>query len=855
MANASPEFTPATLPTAIAGLFELNGYSVVGPILSYGGEIDLVATKESDLFPDPIYIEATVAHVDNDKYAHDLTKLVAIQKNEPSAKVVIVSSSGFTPNVLTKARESGITTWTYAQLEQRFQKFEPYLDVVFGDSAEAQALRDLLAVYEEPDFEDATGRDPATAWLTDWLVDAEQQRWLIVTGEYGTGKTALTRVLLHRWLADYRTDSTRPIPLRIELRSFTRQFDARGLLHHFLDTNRLGQLSIDFVFELIRQGRVVLLLDGYDEMAQYMSARERRACLEALAQLSADGARGILTSRPNYFSEAEELEVLDALYTSLERLGRLTREEANVLAGEEELDALFEQQIINRVERQLRDLTPEQTEQLVERKLADDPDAKAVVIALLRRIFTSGEEGADVALSGKPVIITYLLDIADELKLDHTDVDADAGSSKVSEWQVYDLVVRKLMLRDFRAAPETMPTRRREFLRQLALRLSRKDSSVLNEEEFTEFVRREFDTDLRKVPQDAREAAVTQYVSDLRRSATLTRNMVGGTSGFRFSHNSLREFLASEALLSQLSSDHAEPYDVPISAAMRHFVASQGEVSVSGYAERLAVLWRSRTDDDGVGQLLSLLWTGLVELQVGGHDPVRQALKAITGERIDLSRVSIDGLDLTAVESADLSASLLRGSALTRVSLSNVNLRGASFEGAVLDEVDLSGADLTGCNFAGAALADVDITAATLKDADFIAVDAQCEIRDSGARYGGASALGLLNARGAKTPDIDAIHVVRHHPKFDVAMKVAAKLLDGSTHQVRGLTQRGTAQSDPKFASRFLVLCINAEFVSASRGRQLVQITDEGRKQLGPFSEVQHLTPKMEAIFSRAVRG
>jgi hypothetical protein len=140
-----PEFTPETLPTAIAGLFELNGYSVAGPILSYGGEIDLVAKKESDLFPDPIYIEATVAHVDNDKYAHDLTKLAAIQRNEPSAKVVIVSSSGFTPNVLAKAKASGIAAWTYTELEQRFQKFEPYIDRVFADSAEGRALRDLLA--------------------------------------------------------------------------------------------------------------------------------------------------------------------------------------------------------------------------------------------------------------------------------------------------------------------------------------------------------------------------------------------------------------------------------------------------------------------------------------------------------------------------------------------------------------------------------------------------------------------------------------------------------------------------------------------------------------------------------------
>ncbi len=61
------------------------------------------------------------------------------------------------------------------------------------------------------------------------------------------------------------------------------------------------------------------MLDGYDEMAQFLNARERRACLSALAELAADGARGILTSRPNYFTETEELNVFEALYTTIEQ--------------------------------------------------------------------------------------------------------------------------------------------------------------------------------------------------------------------------------------------------------------------------------------------------------------------------------------------------------------------------------------------------------------------------------------------------------------------------------------------------------------------------------------------------------
>jgi len=841
-------FTPEAFPTAIAGLFRLNGYVVTGPLVKNGGEVDLVAHKPSDLFDDPVYIEATIEHVDNDKFSKDLTKLEPIRQTEPNAKRMIVSARGFTAAVRAKAAASGITALTFTELEGRFQRFEPLLARTFGATAEADELKALADVYEEPNFEDTLGSQPATAWLTEWLDDPAGHPWLIITGEYGTGKTALTRILLRRWLSAYQADSTRPVPFRIESRSFTRQFDVRSLLHNFLDANGLEQLPIDFVFSLIRTGRVALLLDGYDEMAQYMNARERRACLEALAQLSADGARGILTSRPNYFAEAEELQVLEALYADLDRQGRLITEESQLLASEAEVDSLFDRQIIQRVERTLRDLTPEQTEDLISRKLADDAKAREVVLGLLQRIFRSSRDGGDVALSGKPVIITYLLDIADELK------DEVGGNEPIGEWQVYDLIVRKLMMRDYAAAPEIMPSRRRQFLQRLALRLSQKDSAVLNEQAFSEFVRAEFDAELRKVPAEARDARLQELATDLRRSATLTRTVAGDDAGFRFSHNSLREFLAAEAMLLALDRDHAgRRQDLPVTQPMRDFAASQPPEKLTRHFGRLGAAWLNRTEDDGAGQLLSLLWTALLGTHSEGEDIVRSALEQIVGKGLDLSRSALEGLELASVGGTSLRKASFESCTLTRVGLSGADLQAASFAYAVLDEVDLAGADLTGATLMAATFADVDLTDTEVRSADFREVDEQFEIRVGDERLSGASALGLLRSRGALTRDVDPIHVLRHHPKYTVAQKVGARLLDGAKHQVRGLTQRGSAQSDPKFAKKFLVLLIADGYVGFDTSRQLVQITDSGRRLLGPFVEARHASPEAEALFKRAL--
>jgi NACHT domain/Restriction endonuclease len=287
-------FTPETLPAAVRSLFELNNYAVDGPREIHGAEIDLIATPKSDPFGAAIYIEVTVEYVDNAKYGKDLTKLAMIREKQPGARRIIVSSTGFSAPVRERAEAAGITTLTYDELFARFERFEPYIRAVTNEeSAVGRELQHLASIYEEPNFEDPLGTEVATQFLTDWRVSANpERRWLILTGEYGTGKTALTKVLQYRWALDYQRNPTLPVPFRIELRDFTRQFDARGLLHHFLDKNQLGHVAIDFVFSLLRSGRVILLLDGYDEMAQYMHARERRTCLEALAHLAADGRAG-----------------------------------------------------------------------------------------------------------------------------------------------------------------------------------------------------------------------------------------------------------------------------------------------------------------------------------------------------------------------------------------------------------------------------------------------------------------------------------------------------------------------------------------------------------------------------------
>ncbi|ADG73709.1 putative signal transduction protein with Nacht domain [Cellulomonas flavigena DSM 20109] len=540
--------SPDEVEAAVASLFRLNGYEVAGPLQIQSASVDIRADRIGDPFAKPVFVEVTTERVDTTKLGKDLTKYYACNEAYPGCTFLIVSTEGFTQSVVERSPKN-VELLTYEALAARFEKFHPYQSAVLTEGHLAQELLRLADVYEPPHFDFDTRLEPALEALHEWIEDSESgSGWLIVVGEYGTGKTALTQMLLRQLMEKNKADPTCPIPVRIELRDFTKQFDVSSLLHKFLDDNNLSHIPLHFFESLISRGRVVLLLDGYDEMAQYMHLLERRVCLEALAQLGRNGAKGILTSRPNYFSEAEELRVLETLYSSLENSGIAAVEYAREAA----LDELFERQFINRSERRLQDLDKEQTEALVSRKLSGDPDKSAVVLRLLNKVSRPSDDGARL-LGGKPVIISYLVDLADQLSEPGNGGEDDTGRTDlVTEYQCFRLIVDQLMLRDRRRSPAMPMDSRRRFLHRMALRLSDSDKPLFQEVDFVNLINDEFRQRLDRLPPSERESDRQTLYADLRSSATLTRVAVGGKEGWRFSHNSLREFLVVEYLLSCL---------------------------------------------------------------------------------------------------------------------------------------------------------------------------------------------------------------------------------------------------------------------------------------------------------------
>ncbi|WP_433166211.1 NACHT domain-containing protein [Kribbella sp. CA-247076] len=841
------QFTQESLPEAVRWLFESNGYSVIGPIHRHGSEIDLIATQLGGLGKQEVYIEVTVQYVDTAKYGKDLTKLVMI--NEPSAQKLIVSAKGFTAEVRERSAQIGVKTYTYDELVRAFEKTEPYINAVLGDGEMAQGLARLHEVYEQPRFVDRYGDDVAPTYLTDWLLaDAVTHPWLVVVGEYGTGKTALTRVLQRRWTELYRGGGHAPLPFRIELRDFTKQFDSRGLLHHFLDRNELSHVPVAFVESMIATGRVVLLLDGYDEMAQYLNVRERRACLEALADLASHGARGILTSRPNYFSEAEELRVFEVLYQQLSARSMPT-DDLELLEEERRVDDILERFLLERRERELKDLSPAQTESLVRRQLEDDPVGAELVIGLLRQVFRTSIEDTAVSLSGKPVIVTYLLEVVSELK-EQAAADATMKNRSIlSEWQIFDIIVNNLMRRDYRRTPQLYPTERREFLEEMALELARTQQTSLAEVPFRSLVKRCFDSLIQRRIHEGVIDFADSLVDDLRSSATLTRSGEGRGYVWQFSHNSLREFLLTGRLLKSLSAGTQIDSKIVLSDAMKLFARALPEELMSAAVSRLASAWPGRRETQGLDQLLCLIWLGL--LDHNRLDP-RSALASVCGSGLDMSGVRLSGLSFgdESGHRVDLSGMAASDSELAEVDFVNTDLVGANFSGTVFDSCSLRNVDLRNAILDGVFMLDCDLTSARLADASARKFDPDSTVLrvvdGEPQTLSGQPLIGYLRYMGADTVDVDAYFVFQHAPDFDIVPKVLKNLADGNWSQRRGLENRGVSQKNVRLAKRFVAHLLSAHLIEEKGGAPgLVRPTPEGRATISRFLDGQETDSRL----------
>lgn len=145
--------------------------------------------------------------------------------------------------------------------------------------------------------------DNVENYLRKWL-DEPGQRQIALLGEYGQGKSSTALMFAYRLLFKSEKPAKR-IPILIELRGKSpRNLTPLGLLGDWASQYRIEPQAL---MRLHIAGRLVLIFEGFDEMALIGNSELRIRHFRTLWRFCYPNAKIIITGRPNFFLDDIEM--------------------------------------------------------------------------------------------------------------------------------------------------------------------------------------------------------------------------------------------------------------------------------------------------------------------------------------------------------------------------------------------------------------------------------------------------------------------------------------------------------------------------------------------------------------------
>jgi len=146
------------------------------------------------------------------------------------------------------------------------------------------------------------------------LLNKEGKNHMFILGEYGTGKTSISRKFAHDLAIKYRKDWKRHrIPIILNLKDYSKKMGIDQILIDLLfRKHNLKNFTYDKFQEMNTNGNFLLIFDGFDEMASRVDSNTTIANLNEINKWAKpQKSKIIITSRTEYFKEKEDaLEIL-----------------------------------------------------------------------------------------------------------------------------------------------------------------------------------------------------------------------------------------------------------------------------------------------------------------------------------------------------------------------------------------------------------------------------------------------------------------------------------------------------------------------------------------------------------------
>ncbi len=307
-------------------LFELLGYHVEPNRLIAGRQVDHFLEDRSGPLSRLYIVECKdqanpVNTAQYDTFRGRLT--TARHEISPKLRGILVASVGFVKEAKAQARHEDIELLTISELESSVIDFRQYA----RDLIRRLAPEPALTHFVPPRLvrEHAAVSEPAASLVGSWLADSEANQ-LTLLGDYGTGKTTFLKHLALDLSRRYEREvieggARGRVPVFIDLKDYTQALSLKQIILDLLDNHGIRAASYAAFEYVLREGQVLLILDGFDEMASRGNYRVTLRNFRELNRSALGRAKIILSCRSHYFTDHRDVQKF---------LGRPTSQEAPV---------------------------------------------------------------------------------------------------------------------------------------------------------------------------------------------------------------------------------------------------------------------------------------------------------------------------------------------------------------------------------------------------------------------------------------------------------------------------------------------------------------------------------------------
>jgi hypothetical protein len=501
-------------------------------------------------------------------------------------------------------------------------------------------------------------------------------------GDPGFGKTMFTRKIAYDMAKQHLDNPESPVPIRIDLKGCGSFADLDGIVMNHFMVNKMNVSPRVFEY-LMSQGRLILILDGFDEMSLFGDDDTNLRTFKILNQ-AVEGkplARMIITSRANYFKTDESVRALISNTSDLQ------------VVSSEAGTNLYK--TVAKKSNYLLSFIKEFDENQIQTFLNQVSGSKAnEYFAIIKKTYNLEE------LARRPILLDMIVKSLPELI---------QKKEKITATDLYETYTEMWIQRDAWRVTKTAKGRAK-FAQELAWSIWTTDEKRIHWSQIPAYIR-DYYSDVIRTTTDLEFAD-----QEVRTASFLTRDPKGD---YGFAHKSFMEFFLAKLFAEEISTGEARRFGkVTLSPEIMFFLKDL----IREPSSLIKLILETRKNVLGFG--VNLGRNCITMLSICGYLPVNDDLSEtrLGGGNLkgaNMQGMKLKGCDLsdTVFAEANLERADLSGAVLSRCDFTSANLIGASLNGADLTKVRMTSAQLKNCDMRNAFLKETDVSEAQLKEA------------------------------------------------------------------------------------------------------------------------------------------